>query len=203
MRAGAVLLLLLVGCEPEVLTTTRLSVPNTDNWTCSVELVRDFTTGDQDYTRTGPEIEWSYVPDENGYTRLRGFCQFPLDSLTVPASRIRGCTLGYYIDDMDTLSPADIRLVAVDIPGTSDGDLYLDGVGHDLVGQDSAPALGWRRIALNADGANALKENLTAGTGRIGYCWDLPGSSERAAIAVGNDDTLRPYLVVVYADTAR
>jgi hypothetical protein len=196
-------ILILTGCEPEVLTSARLSVPDAEGWTCSVEQFTDFASGEQDYTLSEPDIEWSYLPDPDGNTRVRGFCQFALDSFSIGWNRVRACTLSYYVTDMDVAAPADIRHVALDLTSTPESQLYGDGAEHAVVAVDSTPALGWRHLSLNSDGVSALKENLRLNTGRIGYCWNVQGSSERGAIAAGHDDSLRPHLTIVYADTAR
>jgi hypothetical protein len=193
--------LVLAGCEPEVLTSARLSVPDVEDWTCSVEQFTDFSTNEQDYTRNEPDVEWSYLPDPDGNTRVRGFCQFQLDSFAISPDRVRACTLSYYVTDMDAAAPADIRHVALDVATTPESELYLDGADHAVVAMDSSPALGWRHLNLNNDGVVALKENLRLDVGRIGYCWNVQGGSERGAIAAGHDDSLRPYLTIVYADT--
>lgn len=192
------LVLLLLACEPELLTTATVYVPDVDDWTCSIELVRDFASGDRDYTRDEPDIVWSYEADDEGDTRVRGFCQFPLESLTVTAERIRSCTLNYYITDLDAPAAVVIRHVAVDIMATAEPELYLAGGTGTVVAMDSAPVLGWRRLALNADGLALLKEQVRNRTGRISFCWDLATSAERNGAAAGHDDTLRPYLTIVH-----
>jgi hypothetical protein len=178
-------------------------VPDSSDWTGSIELMVDFQSGDQDYSRDEPDIAWSYEGDSFGYTRVRGFCQFPLDSVLIPFDRVRGCTLSYYIDDMMVPAPADIRHVGLDIPSSFESMLYADGGANAIVATDSGSALGWHHVAISDSGVKLLKENMRLNYGRIGYCWDVQGTLERDATVLGHDDSLCPYLTIIYADTAR
>jgi hypothetical protein len=199
------MLLAALSCESPLPDRVRdIHVPDSALWTRSVLCTYHGSSQSYSYTGSEPAIVWGFEPPDGngGWKRSKGFAEFSLLGVEIAPENVRSCTLHFFMSDSG-IAPTNVRGCHVDIPETPDSLLYQLGGSLAIVALDSILAPGWHKVALSEPGVGHIRDCLRTGLTRSGYCWDYPGTDARNASASGHEVAQRPYLSIVYSDTAR